>query len=40
VLLQSARGYPQQLATYREALKCLPQETLPLKEQLMWCPAR
>ncbi|VDR26456.1 Uncharacterised protein [Raoultella terrigena] len=31
VLLQSVRGYPQQLATYREALKCLPQETLPLK---------
>ena len=38
VLLQSIRGYPKQAASYREALKCLPQETLQLKEQLMWCP--
>lgn len=38
VLLQSVRGYAKQSASYREALKCVPQETLQLKEQLMWCP--
>jgi len=37
VLLQSVRGYAKQAASYREALKCVPQETLQLKEQLMWC---
>ena len=38
VLLQTVRGYPKQSASYRDVLKCLPQETLQLKEQLMWCP--
>ncbi|WP_034455069.1 alginate lyase family protein [Buttiauxella noackiae] len=37
LLLQSMRGYPKEKARYKVVLASFPEETLSLREQLMWC---
>ncbi|MOA66682.1 hypothetical protein D3C78_1935260 [compost metagenome] len=37
LLLQSIRGYPQDAPRYKAVLEDLPEETLGLRERLMWC---
>jgi len=37
LLLQSMRGYPKDATRYKTVLASFPEDTLSLREQLMWC---